>query len=77
MIYLIKVVQHPINAWEESNLKMRQGIESLGEMDTQEQSKELMAKYEALHDTYQTTRAANDHDEKNRSWGRDSARTYR
>ena len=43
------------NAWEESNLKMRQGIESLGEMDTQEQSKELMAKYEALHDTYQTT----------------------
>ena len=43
-----------INAWEESNLKMRQGIELLGEMDTQEQSKELMEKYAALHDSYQT-----------------------
>jgi two-component system, chemotaxis family, sensor kinase CheA len=43
-----------INAWEESNLKMRQGIELLGEMDTQEQSKELMGKYAALHDSYQT-----------------------
>ncbi len=43
-----------VNAWEESNLKMRQGIELLGEMDTQEQSKELMAKYAALHDSYQT-----------------------
>ena len=43
-----------INAWEESNLKMRKGIESLEEVDTQEQSKELMEKYAALHDTYQT-----------------------
>ena len=42
------------NAWEESNLKMRHGIESLEEADTQEQSKELMEKYAALHDTYQT-----------------------
>ena len=43
-----------INAWEESNLKMRKGIESLEEADTQEQSKELMEKYTALHDSYQT-----------------------
>ena len=43
-----------INAWEESNLKMRKGIESLEEVDTQEQSKELMEKYAALHDTFQT-----------------------
>ena len=43
-----------VNEWEESNLKMRQGIESLGEMDTQEQSKKLMGKYAELHDTYQT-----------------------
>ena len=43
-----------INDWEESNLKMRHGIELLGEMDTQEQSIELMEKYAALHDSYQT-----------------------
>ena len=42
-------------------------MSSLKEMDTQEQSKELMEKYAALHDSYQTSRAASDHHEKSRS----------
>ncbi len=37
-----------VNAWEESNLKIRQGIESLKEKDTQEKSQELMEQYTAL-----------------------------
>lgn len=45
--------QIAINAWEESNLKIRQGIELLEGMDTQENSIELMEKYTALHDSYQ------------------------
>ena len=36
-----------INIWEESNLKIRQDMESLKEMDTQEKSHELMEKYTA------------------------------
>ena len=43
-----------VNDWEESNLNMRHGIELLKELDTQEQSIELMEKYAALHDSYQT-----------------------
>lgn len=41
------------NAWEESNLKIRQEMDSLKEKDTQEKSQELMGKYTALHDSYQ------------------------
>ncbi|MFJ8244293.1 response regulator [Peribacillus asahii] len=42
-----------LNAWEESNLKIKQGIESLKELDTQEKSLDLMEQYTTLHDSYQ------------------------
>ncbi len=42
-----------VNNWEESNLKIRQGIGSLKEKDTQKKSQELMEQYTALHDSYQ------------------------
>ncbi len=42
-----------VNAWEESNLKIRQEIESLKEKDSQETTHELIEKYIALHDSYQ------------------------
>ena len=56
-----KIMDHQVNesdttftnAWEESNLKIRQEIESLKEMDKQEKSHELMEKYTALQDSYQ------------------------
>ena len=42
-----------LNAWEESNLTISQDIESLKEKDTREKTKELIAKYVSLHDSYQ------------------------
>lgn len=41
------------NSWEETNLKISQAIQSLGNMETEEQSFSLLQKYEALHNSYQ------------------------
>ena len=42
-----------VNAWEESNLRIRQEIEALKEKDTEEKTLELIDKYIALQDSYQ------------------------
>ena len=49
----MKALHLTVNAWEESNLKIRQEIDSLKEKDTQEKTQELIEKYIALHDSYQ------------------------
>ena len=42
-----------VSAWEESNLRIRQEIETLKEKDTEEKTLELIDKYIALQDSYQ------------------------
>lgn len=45
-------VTSSVNAWDASNLEIRQNIESLKEKDTQEKTHELIENYTALHDSY-------------------------
>lgn len=42
-----------VNAWEASNLNIRQDISLLKEKDTQNNTQDLIEKYVALHDSYQ------------------------